>query len=182
MNKHRTAFQDSNKKKPMQQNIDNVLNQCQVKMKQMITKKQEIIKETNLIAGQSKILEGEIEHVKKYLEEKDNEMHRKEEEIDFLKKQIDEKQGEFGTKLKEIREKEERFKQGINKINSELASIEYGTLKEYSLRKFELKQKIEELLKEKEENKNLTEKLYNLTHDLSILEVKYLFIIYNIID
>ncbi|MCQ2816184.1 MAG: hypothetical protein MJ252_02850 [archaeon] len=173
MNKHRTAFQDTNKKKPMQQNIDNVLNQCQLKMKQMITKKQEIIKETNLLKGQSKTLEGEIEHMKKYLEEKENEMHTKQEQIEFLQKQIKEKEGEFGSKIKEIRQKEERFKEGLNKVNSELASIQHGTLTEYSKRKAELKQKIEELLAEKEENKNLTERLYNLTHDLSSLEVKY---------
>lgn len=169
--KHRTAFQDTNKKKPIQQNIDNVLNQCQVKMKQMISKKQEIIRETNLLVGQSKHLEDEIERLKKYLEDKDNEMHRKQDEIDMIKKEISEKEGEFGSKIKEVRQKEERYKEGINKINSELASIEHGTMTEYSKRKAELKQKTEELLREKDENKELTDRLYNLTHDLSSLEV-----------
>ena len=172
MYKHRTAFQASKKKPPIQQNIDQVLNQCQVKMKEMIAKKQEIITQTNLLIGQQRILQQEIEHIKKFNQDKDEEIQRREEEILNLQGEIKDKDNEYNTKLKEIRNKEERFKTGINKINSELSSIEYGTLSEYSLRKAELRKKVEELLKEKEENKLLSDKLFNLTHDLAILEVR----------
>ena len=147
-------------------------------MKELITKKQEIVKETNLLIGQQKILEKEIEHTLKYNEDKENEIQKKEEEITELQKEIKEKEGEFNSKIREIKEKENRFKEGLNKINSELASIEYGTLSEYSQRKAEIKKKIEELLKEKEENKNLSEILFNLTHDLSILEVSFIYLLF----
>lgn len=171
MQKHRTAFPENKKKPSVQKNIDQVLNQCQVKMKEMITQKQEITSKTRILINQQTTLKDEIVHIKKKNEERDNQIQKNEEEITSLKNEIKDLKQQFEDKLKEIKDKEELFKEGKNKINSELASIEYGSLAEYSIKKEELKKKLEELVLEKEENKKLQEKLFNLTHDLAIYEV-----------
>lgn len=175
MQKHRTAFPENKKKPSVQKNIDQVLNQCQVKMKEMITQKQEITSKTRILINQQTTLKDEITHIKKKNEEKDNQIQKNEEEIKHLKGEIKDLKQKFEDKIQEIKSKEEQFRDGKNKINSDLASIEYGTLAEYSIKKAELKKKIEELVKEKEENQRLQEKLFNLTHDLAIYEVNILY-------
>ena len=67
-NTHREAFQQkSNSKKPIESNLDAIINQAQLKMKEMITEKQNYHKERNLLIGQERVLDENINFLKYFL-------------------------------------------------------------------------------------------------------------------
>ena len=82
MYKHRTAFQPSKKKPPIQQNIDQVLNQCQVKMK--ILKRTETENSEEIEKTQEKAKSETEETKKSEKESKETQML-----IGMLKKELE---------------------------------------------------------------------------------------------
>lgn len=178
MYKHRQAFPRTSKKSACQQNIDDVLNTCQVKMKELITKKQEIIAKTNLLIGQQRSLRKEIDYIKKYNEEKEVQIQEKEENLTKLRTEVKEQEDIFQKHLENSKQINLRFKEGINQNESDLANVADNPFSEYSKRKAAIKLKIEELCAEKELNKKLSETYFNLNHDLAILEVNFLYNFY----
>lgn len=170
--KCRLAFQQG-KKSSLQQSIDDVLIQIQLKMKEMVSKKKDIISKRNLIIGQQNTLKNEIQRLKAYIETKDNDIQIKQQEITELQEENKKREEEFKNQLNNSKNEDLKIKEVLNKINSDLENVKYGTLSANSLRKAEIKQKLETLLSEKERNKFLSEKLFNLSHNLNLLEVYF---------
>jgi uncharacterized phage infection (PIP) family protein YhgE len=173
---HREAFQLKNgAKSPIESNLDNIINQAQLKMKEMILKKQETDQKTNLLIGQENVLNENI----KYLE---NKIKNKKEIISSLNSQFKQcqeeiKQLEQENKeiIKEANNQEAKLKEDINGINSELEKIKYGTLSAEASKVFELKRGCEDVFKLKENNNKLREQLYLLSRRIYTLEVKKFF-------
>ena len=173
-NNFRIAFPlKKNEKKPIQTNLDNIINKTQIKMREFMLKKQEADKKTNLLLGQEKTLDLNILAIQKEIENKQQSIGLLNDQFNQLESEITLLQNKIQELIKVSNQKEAKFKEGINLINSQLDSIKYGTLKEQSQKKFEIKQNLEEVIKYKEDNLKLKERLYTLTSQLRELENEY---------
>ena len=170
----RTAFPlKKNEKKPIQTNLDNIINTTQIKMREFMLKKQEADKKTNLLLGQEKTIDVNILAIQKEIENKQQSIGLLNDQFNQLESEITLLQNEIQELIKISNQKEAKFKEDINYINSQLDSIKYGTLQEQSQKKFEIKKNLEEVVKYKEKNLKLRERLYILTSQLRELENEY---------
>ena len=170
----RTAFPlKKGEKKPIQSNLDTIINTTQIKMRELMLKKQEKDKETNILIGQENTINANIASIQKEIENKQLTIDSLNEQNIQLESEILNLQNETKKLMKLANEKEAQFKEGINLINSQLDSIKYGTLPEESQKKYEIKKNLDEVVKYKDENLKLREKLYLLTSQLRELEVEY---------
>ena len=81
---HREAFAPKKgSKRPVEANLDNIINQAQIKMKEMILEKQEIDKQTNTLIGQENVLNENINFLK-------NEISNKKQTIASLNEKVKE--------------------------------------------------------------------------------------------
>ena len=174
---HREAFQPKKGSKlPIESNLDNIINQAQIKMKEMILEKQNIDIQTNTLIGQENVLNENINYLK-------NEINSKKETISSLNKKLDETKEEIKKLekenkqvIKEANVKEAKLKDDINGINNELEKIKYGTIPAEAKKVFELKKGCEEVINLKDENNKLRERLYLLSRRLYTLEVNFFYI------
>ena len=175
MNKNfRVAFPlKKNEKKPIESNLDKIINTTQIKMRELMSKKQEADKKTNLLLGQEKTIDVNILAIQKEIENKQQSIGLLNDQFNQLESEITLLQNEIQELIKLSNQKEYKFKEDINYINSQLDSIKYGTLHEESQKKFEIKQNLEEVVKYKEKNLKLRERLYILTSQLKELENEY---------
>ena len=175
MNKNfRVAFPlKKNEKKPIESNLDKIINTTQIKMRELMLKKQEADKKTNLLLGQEKTIDVNILAIQKEIENKQQSIGLLNDQFNQLESEITLLQNEIQELIKLSNQKEYKFKEDINYINSQLDSIKYGTLHEESQKKFEIKQNLEEVVKYKENNIKLRERLYILTSQLRELENEY---------
>ena len=169
---HREAFQQkANAKKPIESNLDSIINQTQIKMKEMILEKQSYHKKTNLLKGQERVLDENINSIKIDINEKTKQLLELEAEL----KQLDEEKKE---EIRKANIKEAKLKDDINNINEELDKIKDGTIPAQAAKMFELKKNCEEVEELKNMNNQLRERLYLLSRRLYTLEVRnYIFII-----
>ena len=153
---HREAFtQKKGTKKPVESNLDNIINQAQIKMKEMIQEKQETDKKTNLLIGQENVLNEKLNETKEEIKK-----------FEIENKKV----------IKEANIQEAKLKDDINGINYKLDKIKNGTIPAEASKTFELKKGCEEVSDLKNENNKLREKLYLLSRRLYSLEVrKYIF-------
>lgn len=174
---HREAFtMKKGTKRPVESNLDNIINQAQIKMKEMIQEKQETDKKTNLLIGQENVLNENINFLK-------NEINNKKQTISSLNEKFNETQEEIKKfekenkkVIKEANIKEAKLKDDINSINYKLEKIKNGTIPAEASKVFELKKCCDEVSDLKTENNTLREKLYLLSRRLYSLEVKkYIF-------
>ena len=175
MNKNfRTAFPlKKGAKKPIQTNLDNIINTTQLKMRELMLKKQEKDKETNILIGQENTMNANIASIQKEIENKNLAIDSLKEKNIQLESEIINLENEAKNSIKFANQKEAKFKEEINLLYSQLDSIKYGTLPEESQKKFEIKKNLEEVVKFKEENLKLRERLYLLTSQLRELENEY---------
>ena len=170
----RTAFPlKQGAKKPIQSNLDIIINTTQIKMRELMLKKQEKDKQTSILLGQENTLNSNITAIQKEIDNKKLSIDSLNEQNIQLNQDILYLQNEIKNLIKIANQKEEKFKEGINLINSQLEIIKNGTLSEEAQKKFEIKQNLEEVLKYKEENLRLRERLYVLTSQLRELENEY---------
>ena len=169
---HREAFQlKKGSKHPIESNLDNIINQASIKMKEMILEKQETDKKTNILIGKENVLNENI----RYLE---NKIKDKKQIISSLNIQLKETENEVNQlkeeKIQAIKEaniQEAKLKDNINAITEELEKIKYGTIPAEAAKVFELKKECEEVLALKEKNNKLREQLYLLSRRIYTLEV-----------
>jgi len=171
--KTREAFPAKKGSKPVVTNIDTIIRNSQLKMKEFMTKKQEIDDQTNLLLGKDKLLSENINKVQSDINEKKKIKLDKENEYQEILNEIKELEEQNKKVLKNANEQEAYFKDGINYINSQLDTIKNGTIPENASKNFEIKRTVEEVNKYKEENNKLREKLYMLTRRLNELEIEY---------
>ena len=176
---HREAFQSTKgTKKPLESNIDNVINQAQIKMKEMILQKQSIDDQTDELIGKENVLNEDINFIR-------NEINNKKETLDSLTTKFKETnsnikvlENENKKVLKEANIQEAKYKEDINGINSELEKIKNGTIPVEASKVFALKKACDEIDDLKKKNNLLSEKLYLLSRRLYSLEVRKFFIMF----
>lgn len=174
---HREAFMPKKgSKRPVESNLDNIINQAQIKMKEMILEKQDIDKKTNTLIGQENILNDNIEYLKNEIKNKKQTIFNLNEKLNETKEEIKKLEIENKKVIKEANIQEAKLKDDINGINSELEKIKYGTIPAEAKKVFELKKACEEVIDLKDSNNKLREKLYLLSRRLYTLEVRINFI------
>ena len=151
--KTRTAFpMKSGSKSAVEANLDKIINQSKLKLKEFMLKKQEIDKNITLLIGQENTLNNDINHLQSQINEK--------------KSSIEEKK----NMIKLQNEQEAKFKEGTNYINSQLDSIANGNIPELAQKRHEIKIQSDLVSKLKDENLMLYERLQVLTRRLEELE------------
>ena len=173
---HREAFgAKKGSKRPVESNLDNIINQAQIKMKEMILEKQETDKKTNLLIGQENVLNENINFLKNEINDKKQTIESMNQKLNETKEEIKKLEKENKKVIKEANVKEAKLKEDINGINNELEKIKYGTIPAEAAKVFELKKGCEEVVNLKNENNKLREKLYLLSRRLYSLEVRKLY-------
>lgn len=176
---HREAFQQkANAKKPIESNLDSIINQTQIKMKEMILEKQSYHKKTNLLKGQERVLDENINSIKVDINAKNEEINEKTKQLLELEAELKQLDEEKKEEIRKANIKEAKLKDDINNINEELDKIKDGTIPAQAAKMFELKKNCEEVEELKNMNNQLRERLYLLSRRLYTLEVRnYIFII-----
>ena len=175
---HREAFQQkANAKKPIESNLDSIINQAQIKMKEMILEKQSYHKKKNLLIGQERVLEENINSLKSEIDEKNRVINDKAKELLELEEELKHLDEEKKEELRKANIKEAKLKDDINNINEELERIKDGTIPAQATKMFELKKNCEEVENLKNQNNQLRERLYILSRRLYTLEVRNYFLI-----
>ena len=167
----RTAFPlKKGTKNPVNANFDIILNECQLKMKDMINKKNELIKNTNILLGKKDTLYSIIEELDKDIINKQKELETKKQELNSKNEEVKQLETDKQNLIKKANDKEADFKAGINQINFDKVQIQYGILPEKSKYFAVIKAKNEELTATKKEYELLSEQLYMLGNELRRLE------------
>lgn len=168
--------QKKGSKRPVEANLDNIINQAQIKMKEMILEKQEIDKQTNTLIGQENVLNENINFLKSEISNKKQTIASLNEKVKETNEGIKKLEIENKKVIKEANIQEAKLKDDINGINSELEKIKYGTIPAEAKKVFELKKACEEVVDLKDANNKLRERLYLLSRRLYTLEVRNLFL------
>jgi len=176
---HREAFvQKKGSKRPVEANLDNIINQAQIKMKEMILEKQDIDQKTNTLIGQENVLNENINFLKSEISNKKQTIASLNEKVKETNEGIKKLEIENKKVIKEANIQEAKLKDDINGINSELEKIKYGTIPAEAKKVFELKKACEEVLELKDTNNKLRDRLYLLSRRLYTLEVRNLFFLF----
>ena len=176
---HREAFQQKpNSKKPIESNLDSIINQAQIKMKEMILEKENFQKQKGLLIGQEKVMDENINSLKSEINDKNEQINEKNKELLEIEENLRNLEHEKKEEIKRANIKEAKLKDDINNINEELEKIKDGTIPAQASKTFELKKTCEEVEELKKKNNQLRERLYLLSRRLYTLEVRYILIIF----
>ena len=176
---HREAFQQkSNAKKPIESNLDSIINQAQIKMKEMILEKQNFQKQKRLLIGQERVLDENINSLKSEINDKNELINEKNKEFLEIEENLRNLEHEKKEEIKRANIKEAKLKDDINNINEELEKIKDGTLPATASKTYELKKNCEEVEELKKKNNELRERLYLLSRRLYTLEVRIILFIF----
>ena len=176
---HREAFQQkSNAKKPIESNLDSIINQAQIKMKEMILEKQNYQKKKHLLIGQERVLDENINALKSEINDKNELINEKNKEFFEIEENLRNLEHEKKEEIKRANIKEAKLKDDINNINEELEKIKDGTIPAQASKTFELKKTCEEVEELKKKNNQLRETLYLLSRRLYTLEVRNILFIF----
>ena len=176
---HREAFvPKKGDKRPLETNLDNIINQAQIKMKEMISEKMETDKKINLLINQENVLNENISFLKNEINNKKQTMTQMNEKLMEINSKISQLEKDNTKVIKESNAQEAKLKDDMNVINGQLDKIKDGTLPAEAGKVFEIKNKCEEMVNLKDENNKLREKLYILSRRLYSLEVRIIFLIF----
>ena len=174
---HREAFQPKKgSKRAVETNLDNIINQAQIKMKEMIAEKMETDKKTNILIGQENVLNENISFLKNEINNKKQAISSMGKKVAEINEEIKNLEKENKKVIKEANVQEAKLKDDINNINNNLEKIRDGTIPAEAAKVFELKKGVEDVVSIKEENNKLRDRLYLLSRRLYSLEVRKLFI------
>ena len=176
---HREAFQQkSNAKKPIESNLDSIINQAQIKMKEMILEKQNYQKKKHLLIGKERVMDENINALKSEINDKNELINEKNKEFFEIEENLRNLEHEKKEEIKRANIKEAKLKDDINNINEELEKIKDGTIPAQASKTFELKKTCEEVEELKKKNNQLRETLYLLSRRLYTLEVRNILFIF----
>jgi chromosome segregation ATPase len=169
--KTRTAFpMKSGSKSAVESNLDKIINQSKLKVKEFMLKKQDLDKNITLLIGQEQTITNDINHIQSQINEKKSSIEAKKKEFEEIQNDIHNLQEEKKNLIKLQNEQEAKFKEGTNYINSQLETIANGNIPELAQKRHEIKIQCDLVSKLKDENLMLYERLQVLTRRLEELE------------
>jgi len=162
-----------NKNDYVEHNVNSVVNLATQKLKELINKKQDNVTQLSVLKGQKNVLNSDIGFYTKEAREKEERIEKYIEEFNNLGEELIELEKEYTVTLQEYRLKEEEIKNTTLLINEEFGKVNEISSKEHNVKKQDIKQEFENLIEIKKDNKNATEKLYDLKKELYHLENQY---------
>jgi chromosome segregation ATPase len=178
---HREAFQPKKgSKRAVETNLDNIINQAQIKMKEMIAEKMETDKKTNILIGQENVLNENISFLKNEINNKKQAISSMGKKVAEINEEIKNLEKENKRVIKEANVQEAKLKDDINGINYKLEKIRNGTIPAEASKVFELKKACDEVADLKAKNNKLRDRLYLLSRRLYSLEVRKILIYFYI--
>lgn len=171
---HRSAFNNGNSQnEALEYNLDKVVNMTSLKVKELISKKQDKIRENNLLRGQKSVMESDIMHCEKETKEKEQKLISLANEFETLNGEIEQIEKEYKELLNDYNEKNENLKLTVNSVNNEMSIVTVAEGVEETNKISEMKKEYEKYLVAKNENKLLMEKMHELRRELYYLEISY---------
>jgi hypothetical protein len=172
---HRTAFDNKNQNDALEHNLDKVVNLTYMKLKELMNKKQDKIRENNLMKGQKTVIESDIAFYEKEIKDKEEGLMKVGADLNLIESEIQELETEYQSSVIDFNEKGEDYKHTVNSVSEDLDSIVVASGVEEMNKKSESKLEYESYVKIKAENKNLMETMSDLRRQLYYLEVLYFF-------
>lgn len=170
---HRTAFENKSHNEALEYNLDKVVNLTSLKMKELINKKQDKIREGNQLKAQKSVIESDIAYYEKENKDKIEEINKLLEEFMKTQAEIEELEKENKICQQEYNNQDENFKLTVNAVNDDLDSISVVSGVEETNKKSDTRMEYENYIKIKTENKQLMDKMHELRTDLYYLEINY---------
>jgi chromosome segregation ATPase len=168
---YRSAFPGKTHNEALEYNVDKIVQMTQLKLKELMNKKQENLRQNSLLKGQKTVLESDIIYYEKETKDKEEQLNKLKEEFKTIHKELFDLEVEYRTSLNEYNEKNENIKHTINSVNDELSTVTLANGIEETNKKSEMRKGYEEYLNVKNQNKDFLEKLYEYRRDLYYLEV-----------
>lgn len=172
-NTYRTAFQSKNQNEALEHNLDKVVNLTSQKLKEMITKKQEKMRENGLLKAQKSVMENDIAYYEKETKDREEQIFKLTEEFDKTQTDIEDLEKEYKIVMDEYNTQNENYKLTVNSVNKDLSEMTLSNGIEETIKKSDTRIEYESYLKVKGENKKLMEKMHELRTELYYLEVIY---------
>lgn len=162
-----------NKDDHIEKNVNNVVNLASQKLKELISKKQDLVSQNSYLKGQKNVLNSDIHHYTKEAKEKEELIEKMIEEFNAIGEELIELEKEYAVTLQEYKMKEEEMKNNTLYVSSEICKVNDNNKMENSIKKHEVQIEYENLIKAKQENKDLLEQYYNFKRELYIAETEY---------
>ena len=102
-------------------------------------------KQTNLLIGQERVMDENIESLKSEINDKNELINEKNEQLLVIEENIKNLENEKKEEIRKANVKEAKLKDDINNINEELERIKNGTIPAQASKIFELKKSCEEI-------------------------------------
>lgn len=182
INNYRTAFDNKSTNQALEYNVDKIVNLTSLKLKELINKKQDKIREGNQLKAQKSVIESDIVYYEKEAKEKAEQINNLTEEMIRTEAEIADLEREYAVCLDEYNNQCTNFKITVNNVNDDLEAMTITSGVEETNKKSDTRLEYESYLKIKNENKLLMEKMYELRRNLYNLEVNKIFLIHNFID
>jgi|LauGreDrversion4_2_1035121.scaffolds.fasta_scaffold853087_1 hypothetical protein len=170
---HRLAFPGKKSNEALEYNLDKVVNLTSVKLKELINRKQEQVRESGLLKAQKSVLESDIIYLEKEIKEKEEEISKLQTDLDSYTKEMQEEGKEYKSLMSQYKTENEDQRVTVNTVDKELDLITLTEGVEDSKKKAEIRQEYENFIKVKSENKLLEDNMHALRRELFYLEVRY---------
>ena len=155
----------------LEYNLEKVVNLTSQKLRELLNRKQEKIRESGRLKAQRSVLESEIIYYEKEIKEKENEIKRLAEECTQTELEINELTKDFDQNTKICNNQKEIFKNTFVTSDREIDEMTLANLIIDSEKNSDVKLEYENYVKIRKENKEFEESLQNLRKEFYYLEV-----------
>jgi phage terminase Nu1 subunit (DNA packaging protein) len=101
INAYRSAFANEKKEDPIENNLDNVVNLTQQKLKELNNKHQDKLRENNLLKAQANLIENDVKFLENEIAKKNLTVPSLEQETEKVEREIQQSEQEYKSGLKE---------------------------------------------------------------------------------
>ncbi len=168
---HRLAFPAKRQNEALKHNLDKVVNLTSIKLKELINRKQEKVRESGLLKAQKSVLESDVIYFEKDIKEKEEEIKKLNEDLESLTKEISEEEKKYKFARGQYKNENENQRVTVNSVDKELDLLLLCEGVEDSKKKADIRLEYENFIKVKNENKFLEDSMHSLRRELFYLEV-----------
>jgi hypothetical protein len=176
-NSHRTAFELKNSYTAIEHNLDKVVYETQVKLKEFQSTYQEKVKQNHLMKGQKNVIENDIKFYQKEITEKNEQIAFLSQEYDKVCEEIGQLEEEFRSGLTDYNAKNEDYFTTMYNVNENVEALVVINGIEETNKKSQYRLEYEAYSDIKDQKKLLTEIMFDLRKELYHLEVNILYLI-----
>jgi hypothetical protein len=176
INTYRSAFTNEKKLDSIENNLDNVVNLTQQKLKEFNNKHQDKLRENNTLKAQANIIEGDVKFLENEIAKKNLTLPLIEKEFEKVESEIQHSEKDYKVSLREYNQRNEEFLDTILQLDDEMENANAKSMEEETKKKSKYRTQYEKYKKIKDENQRLTDIMFNLRRELYLIEVSFVFL------